>query len=378
MCNLYPTLPIVCGPFPPGIAEMQGADLVKIVTTATAPAPRETWRRALASDPWATVYQTPEWIDAICKAGGYTDGSRLYELADGRIGVLPLVRRAHALTRLTTQASPPPYWGTGGLVAPGGVRPGDAAAVWADLLRDPPARTRVRPHYRASEPWTQGRPPGVKSTPQIVHVLDLDGGFDRVWSERFEGSTRRAVRKAEKAGLEFECDASGRLVDVCHELYLRWLAGRARDRRLPAALVRWRNALEDSLSKYRVVADALGEHCRVWVARRDGRPVAAVIVLVWREEAIYWRGYGDPELVRRTRANNLLQRLAIEDACLAGCRTYNMGESGGVASLMEFKKRHGARPRRFAEYTVERLPLALVSSWRATLEKRLVQVLERR
>jgi len=142
--------------------------------------------------------------------------------------------------------------------------------------------------------------------------------------------------------------------------------------------VRWRNALEDSLSKYRVVADALGEHCRVWVARRDGRPVAAVIVLVWREEAIYWRGYGDPELARRTRANNLLQRLAIEDACLSGCRTYNMGESGGVASLMEFKERHGARPRKFAEYTVERLPLALVSSWRATLEKRLVQVLERR
>src|SRR5947209_3079963 len=25
MCNLYPTLPIVCGPFPPGTAEMQGS-----------------------------------------------------------------------------------------------------------------------------------------------------------------------------------------------------------------------------------------------------------------------------------------------------------------------------------------------------------------
>jgi hypothetical protein len=101
--------------------------------------------------------------------------------------------------------------------------------------------------------------------------------------------------------------------------------------------------------------------------------VAATIVLVWRDQAIYWRGYGDPELAPRTRANNLLQRAAIEDACSSGCRTYNMGESGGVASLMEFKKRHGARPHAFAEYTVERFPLALVSSWRATLEQRLVR-----
>src|SRR5436190_198136 len=86
-------------------------------------------------------------------------------------------------------------------------------------------------HALASDPWAQVRPPGVQATPQIVHVLDLDGGFERVWSERFESSTRRAVRKAEKAGLELESDTTGRLVEVCHELYLRWLTGRANDRR---------------------------------------------------------------------------------------------------------------------------------------------------
>jgi lipid II:glycine glycyltransferase (peptidoglycan interpeptide bridge formation enzyme) len=211
----------------------------------------------------------------------------------------------------------------------------------------------------------------------VVHVLDLDGGFERVWDERFKSSTRRAVRKAQKAGLELQCDTTGRLMEVCHELYLKWLRGRATARRVPLPLVRWRNALQDSLRKYRAVAAALGEHCRVWVARRDGHPVAAAIVLIWRDEAIYWRGYGDPELAGPTRANNLLQRAAIEDACLAGCSTYNMGESGGVASLMEFKERHGARPREFAEYTVERFPLATLRSWRTVVEKRLVAVAAR-
>jgi CelD/BcsL family acetyltransferase involved in cellulose biosynthesis len=328
----------------------------------------------VAADPAASVYQTPEWTDAICSADGYTDVSRLYELPGGRTAILPLVRRVQPLTRLATEASPPAYWGTGGLVSADGVRPEDTAVAWADLLAQRAARIRVRPGYRAFGPWRRTPPRGAVTSPQSVHVLSLDGGFEEVWAQRFASSTRRAVRKAEKAGLEVECDTTGRLVGVCHDLYLSWLRARARDRNIPFFLVRRRNALEDSLRKYKAVAAALGSACRVFVARRDGHAVAAAIVLVWGDEAIYWRGYGDPELAHPTRANNLIQRAAIEEACSAGCATYNMGESGGVESLMEFKRRHGAEPREFAEFTLERLPLALMSSLRERVEQRLVRL----
>jgi len=48
------------------------------------------------------------------------------------------------------------------------------------------------------------------------------------------------------------------------------------------------------------------------------------------ENADYWRGYSRKDLAGPSRANNLLQRLAIEDACDAGCRYYSMGGSGVV------------------------------------------------
>jgi hypothetical protein len=87
-----------------------------------------------------------------------------------------------------------------------------------------------------------------------------------------------------------------------------------------------------------------------------------VILLVYKNWAIYWRGYSDLELTRRTAANNLLHRFAIEEACTEGCQFYDMGESGGVASLESFKEEFGARPRTFDEYSAERIPASRIGS----------------
>ncbi|HEX2980122.1 MAG TPA: hypothetical protein VHO48_07650, partial [Anaerolineaceae bacterium] len=47
----------------------------------------------------------------------------------------------------------------------------------------------------------------------------------------------------------------------------------------------------------------------------------------------------------------------IEDACLAGCRYYHMGESGTSTSLSQFKSRLGAIAYPYAQYAIERLPI---------------------
>jgi hypothetical protein len=81
------------------------------------------------------------------------------------------------------------------------------------------------------------------------------------------------------------------------------------------------------------------------------------MLVVHGPHAVYVRGCSELVLTRRTKANDLLQRLAIEEACAEGCRYYHMGESGGVASLEFFKERFGARPVRFSELRLERLPV---------------------
>ena len=86
------------------------------------PAPREEWRELLALDPFALETQSPEWADAMRLSRHYVDASRLYEFANGRRVVIPLLRRS--LGGVTVlEASNPMHCGVGGVVAAGGPGP---------------------------------------------------------------------------------------------------------------------------------------------------------------------------------------------------------------------------------------------------------------
>jgi hypothetical protein len=321
----------------------------------TSPAPREAWTELLASDPRALPSQTPAWVDLLCQAAPYDDASRLYELPGGRRLVLPMVRRR--LPGLVAgEASFPAAWGMGGIVAPGGLRPADVEAVFADLTRRHVVRTSLRPNPLDAEIWAAARPPGVVAIPRLAHVLALDGGFGRVWKDRFKGTVRTAVRRAERSQLTVECDRSGRLVPVLYELFERSLERWALRQHEPRALARWRGHRRDPVRKFAAMTEGLGDSCRIWVAWSDGRPAAAILVLQGKN-AHYTRGAMDKALASPTKANYLLHRLAIEEACAAGCRSYHMGESGSSASIAQFKTRFGAQPFPYADYHIERLPI---------------------
>jgi Acetyltransferase (GNAT) domain len=335
------------------------------------PAPRDVWEALLTSDPKALPTQTPVWTDCMCRMGDYADASRLYELPGGRRLVLPMVHRRHLPGPLAGDASLPPAWGMGGIVAPGGTQLADAAAVFTDLAARAVVRTRLRPNPLDGDTWSATRPPGVAVVPRLAHVLPLEGGFERVWQERFKGEARTAVRKAERSGLTVERDTSGRLVPVLYELYERSLDRWADQSHEPRALARWRGHRRDPRRKFELMTRALGEACRIWVAWSDGRPAAAILVLQG-SNATYSRGMMDKDVAGPLCANHLLHRLAIEEACAAGCRYYHMGESGGSASLSLFKAQFGARPHAYAEYHIERLPITTLDQRARGVVKRMI------
>jgi hypothetical protein len=320
------------------------------------PAPRQVWQQLLKEDTEAVVFQTPAWLDSLCALGGYEDASRLYDMPGGRQLVLPMVRRKGLRGPLTTRASLPVGWGTGGLVASSPVHGDDIDAVWADLAGQSALYTLVRPNPRVAHMWAAAPPPRAMMAPRLAHVLDLTGGFGRVWAERFASTTRTAVRKAERAGLVVECDTTGKLVPVFYDLLRLSITRWAQQQHEPLPLARWRNGRRDPFHKFELIARALGEACRVWVAWLNGQPAASIVVLQGAN-ASYFRGAIDKELAGPSRANDLLHRLAIEDACRAGCRYYHMGESGTSTSLARFKRGFGAMPHQYAEYRLEALPL---------------------
>ncbi len=324
--------------------------------SVTSPAPRDVWKDVLQASPEALLFQTPNWLNCICATGGYEGASRLYELAGGRQLVLPMVQRIGLPGRLATQASLPYRWGPGGVIAPGELTTEDVAIVLDDLARSGALHTSVRPNPLAA-PWAAATAPGLVSVPRLYHELNLESGFDQIWAHRFTARARRSVRKAERAGVTVECDTSGRLVDVFYSLYRLSIDRWARQTGIPLHLARIREQRLESLRKYQIVAERLGQACRMYVAWWNGRAVATSIVLVHESHASYWRGAMDKDLAAPSQANFLLQQRAIEDACNAGCRYYHMGESGSSASLAHYKEAFGAEVAHCPEYHLERIPI---------------------
>lgn len=354
-----------------GAATRGVSDVVATVLgPPVSPAPRAAWDEALLADPFALESQSPGWTDAACSTGAFEDASRYYETVEGRPLVLPMLRRRPLRGQLAVEASNPPGWGVGGLVAPGGPTAAEIAAVFADLGARRVLTQRVWPHPLLAPMWSAAVPRGATATPRVAHLVDLEGGFDHVWSHLFESASRRGARRAERDGVTVERDTTGRLVAEFHELLTGAVARWSRLQHEPRWLADRRHRHADPLSKFQAIATALGDRCHVWVARLDGKAVASMIVL--RGTNAYDFRAAMDEAYRGCRANDLLLRLAIEDACEAGCRTYYMGDSGHSESLGRFKERFGAQPYRYADYLLERLPISGVERGLKRVVKRAV------
>ncbi|WP_367891503.1 GNAT family N-acetyltransferase [Nocardioides sp. Arc9.136] len=178
-----------------------------------------------------------------------------------------------------------------------------------------------------------------------------------MWTRRFSSGVRRAVRKAERSGVVVERDSTGRLLPQFLALYQesaqRWAAADG----MPAWLAARRSARLEPLAKLQRVAAGFGEACVTWMAFVGGRPAAAVIVLNQGANVDYWRGAMTLPLAGPVRANDLLHRCAIEEACRRGAARYSFGISVPGTGLARFKEGFGAVPVPHSGYVLERFPV---------------------
>ncbi|WP_432137966.1 MULTISPECIES: GNAT family N-acetyltransferase [unclassified Streptomyces] len=338
----------------------------------TTPAPRETWWRLADQDPATKVTQTPAWLDCVRAGGPYEDTSRLYEFEGGTRLVLPLVSRRRRPRWLETEESWPAEWGVGGPVSPEGVGPRQARAVFDDLARRPALRVGLRLRPEDAATWAHAAPAGFREDLHTVHVLGLDGGFGAVWERRFHPRMRRDVRRAQRSDVEVEVDRTGRLVPEFYALFQQSIERWAAQQHEPLALARWRRTRAFPRKRVETVAERLGEACAIWVARHAGEPAAAIVVLRHGTHAKMWHAAMNRDLAHPVRATPLLHSLAIEDACAAGCREYDLGGSRQGASLARFKDGFGADVVASPRYYRERLPVSTVDQGLRKAVKRVI------
>lgn len=264
----------------------------------------------------------------------------------------------------------PTHWGFGGLIAEGGVTATDVRLVLDDLAARGIVRQSIRPNPLHGRLYRDHAPAGSVQIARRAHVLDLAGGVDVVWKGCAD-SRRRAIRKAERSGMEVECDTTGRLLPEFFDLYARSELRWAQQQHEPVWLARFRTRFRDTQAKWEQIARHLDGGCRQWVARHEGRAVASIIVL-FGVNAHYTRGAMDKELAGPLRANDLLMWHAIRAACAIDAGSFHLGESGTSGSLSDYKERFGARPFEYPELRLERMPITRADQVARSLVKRVI------
>jgi hypothetical protein len=162
------------------------------------------------------------------------------------------------------------------------------------------------------------------------HGLDLTAGEGELFS-RLESSVRRAIRKAEKAGVTVQILKSLEAVQIFYSLQCKT----RKKHGLPPQPFRF------FLNIHRhILSQDMG---MVVLARHHGRPIAASIYVNFGDRAIYKYGASD-ETFQDLRGSNLVMWAAIKEYVRRGARHLGLGRTSvGNEGLRKFKLGWGAK-----------------------------------
>jgi Acetyltransferase (GNAT) domain len=164
----------------------------------------------------------------------------------------------------------------------------------------------------------------------ILQKVDLRPGLDAVFSRFHRDSIRRKIRKAERCGVVQEVGRDDRLLQQFFHL---------------AILTRRRHSLPPPpLAWFRNILVCFGENAKIRVASKDGKPVAAILTLRFKQTALYKYGCSDSNFHNLGTMPFLLWK-AMEEEYQTGAKEFDLGRSDlDNHGLIRFKEKLGAEP----------------------------------
>ncbi len=322
-----------------------------IRVTALRPEDESAYERMLLGNPSSLFYSSLRYRDFLRQVVPWGKDRYLAAFDDqGMAGVLPcFVHRGGALGTVVNSL---PFWGSnGGLVfasriserGPVALALIDAYvalaeevdAVSATLISNP--LTPMRDLYQKHLPhdFTDYRLGQLTRLPVVADSADPGPAL----MDMFHQKTRNMVRKAQKNGLrachDSSLDAMRKLYDLhCNRLHA--LGGMAKP---------WNvfQAIREVFSYDR--------DYRVYLAEKQGRIVAALLVFHFNKSVEYYIPASEPEF-RTLQPMSLLIFESMKDAVRRGASTWNWGGTWeSQKGVYRFKSRWGATDRRYHYYT---------------------------
>lgn len=294
-----------------------GASLIAIEELGAAEG--DAWDDYLRTHDGSLVYASARFRALLVELLGCRDRS-LAAVEGGAIrGVLPLLELDGVLNSL-------PYYGSnGGVLADSPEVAERLLAAYDELALSPDtaAATLVENPFAPAPP----------RDPVHTHVDARIAQWSHLPPAGLEPSARRNVRKARAAGVVVERDA-GELATL-HELHdenIRALGG-----------------LPKSEAFFRLLRTHLepGRDFDLYVARQDGKVVAALLVLLFNRTAEYYT----PAILHEARRFQPLAAIletALADAAARGLARWNWGGTWeSQVGVHRFKRKWGAREHRY-------------------------------
>jgi hypothetical protein len=282
------------------------------------------WAAFVEGHPRASVFYTPGWLEALRRTYeyepvAYTTTPPGVELTNG-------IALCQVDSRITGRrmVSLPFSDHCAPLVERDEELDGLVHALEHDCAREGWKYIEIRPRTACAVPqaWIEPVPP------YVLHSIDLSPTLEEIFRRFHKNSTQKKIERAEREGLIYEEGRGEALLAKFYRLLLRT----RRRQSLPPPPRDWFSNL----------VDCLGDRVRIRVASKDGRPIASIFTLAFKDVLVYKYGCSD-ERFHNLGGMHLLLWKAIQDGKKGGARLFDLGRSdSGNSGLMVFKDRWGA------------------------------------
>jgi lipid II:glycine glycyltransferase (peptidoglycan interpeptide bridge formation enzyme) len=200
---------------------------------------------------------------------------------------------------------------------------------------------------RPAKASLEGMPAFGKAKGFWLHRIDLRPPMDQLFHSFHRDCVQRKVRRAEREALSYE---EGRSESLLQQFYHLLLLTRRRQQ-LPPHPLNW----------FRNLVGCLGNRIKIRVASKDGRPVASILTLHYKDVLVYKYGCSDARF-NQFGGMQLLFWRTIQEAKDQGVREFDLGRSDyDTPGLATFKDRWGSAR---SELTYWRYPAHLVENLR--------------
>jgi CelD/BcsL family acetyltransferase involved in cellulose biosynthesis len=169
----------------------------------------------------------------------------------------------------------------------------------------------------------------VATTHYSFHELDLRSDLGTIFGNLHKDSVQRKIRRAKREKLIYE---EGTTESLLNDFYQVVELTRRRHR-LPPQPKKW----------FRNLVSCFGDALKIRIARKDGRALAAMLTVRYKNSLIYKYGGSDTRF-NKFGSMHLLYWTSIQEAKASGLQSFDFGRTdAGQSGLITFKKRWGAK-----------------------------------